>query len=241
MRLHGTRIAWAVEPALRDPIAELLRELPAAEPEEPAELRIIVRSAIGGRGAWPENARELFFHGQIRGFGAGGDLWLHDGASSVRIGPGAFEMEAFLAAEDAPESTDAVLAVMLFIALVIALRHRELFHLHAGVVLDPAGRPILIAGDGGSGKTTSTLALADAGFAPLADDCVLLARVDGEPRLLAFPKAFHLSATTIAAFPRLAALVGATNSVGKRTLDARLAFAVPSEQQTRPPSMLLFP
>jgi hypothetical protein len=47
---------------------------------------------------------------------------------------------------------------------------------HAGAVVDPAGRAWLLAGDTHAGKTTTTVSLVDAGWSFLADDQVVLRR-----------------------------------------------------------------
>ena len=64
---------------------------------------------------------------------------------------------------------------------------------HAGAVVDPAGRAWLLAGDTHAGKTTTTVSLVDAGWSFLADDQVVLRR-DGDGALVAegWPRHAHL-------------------------------------------------
>ncbi|MBN8611256.1 MAG: hypothetical protein J0L92_11755 [Deltaproteobacteria bacterium] len=88
---------------------------------------------------------------------------------------------------------------MLFMALALAMREHDRFHAHAGLVRVGEGAWLLV-GASGTGKTTTTLALAATGLEPLADDAVFL--TDGA-RVAPLGRAFHLSSRTRAAFPDL--------------------------------------
>ena len=94
--------------------------------------------------------------------------------------------------------------VFLLIAVVVALRWRALFHVHAGALVSPGGSGILVAGGAGAGKSTLTLALLEAGCDYLGDDAVFLrARVD--PAVLALPRAFSWQPTQSLASARASA------------------------------------
>ncbi|MFT3914555.1 MAG: hypothetical protein QM704_10690 [Anaeromyxobacteraceae bacterium] len=118
--------------------------------------------------------------------------------------------------------------VLFQIALTLLLRRARLFHLHAAAVVRPDGAAILIAGSSGAGKTTTALALLEAGVEYLGDDAIFL-HPSADPgqiaHAVAFPRAFHLGPATLSAFPRLLPLAGpAPARTDKRPVDPRVAF-----------------
>jgi hypothetical protein len=94
---------------------------------------------------------------------------------------------------EAMESPHILVNTYLMFALLLLLRARPVYHLHAAAVLSPAEELWLICGPQRAGKTTLTTALGIAGWRPISDDTLLI-DFDGEcPRLWALKKAFHLS------------------------------------------------
>lgn len=72
---------------------------------------------------------------------------------------------------------------------------------HAGCVLAPSGRALLLPAHSGLGKTTLVTALAQAGFGYLSDEAAVLDPVSG--RIHPFPKALTLKSGSFPLFPDL--------------------------------------
>jgi hypothetical protein len=77
-------------------------------------------------------------------------------------------------------------------ALLLLLRWRGRYHLHAAAAVSPRDELWLICGSQRSGKTTLTTALGIAGWRPISDDSLLVSVDEAEPRLVALKKYFHL-------------------------------------------------
>lgn len=242
-RLHGVTLAWSGEGLARDPLADLLAMLEpasAAAGEGEGALQIALRPAGAGAASDPlqEGWEPSFFHGIVQAYRGAGGFLLWDRASRARVPPGGGAVEAEIAAPDR-EIEPGSAAAMLQIALALALRGRGLYHLHAAALIQPSGTGVLVVGGSGAGKTTTTLALLEAGAAYLGDDALFL---EAPRRLVAFPRAFHLGAATLAAFPRLAALAGPEGRRGgKRPLDPRRAYPGRHRPELAGVSVALFP
>jgi hypothetical protein len=87
--------------------------------------------------------------------------------------------------------------------LLLLLRSRAIYHLHAAAVLSPRDELWLLCGGQRAGKTTLSTALALAGWRPLSDDSMLLHFDGAAPRLTALKKSFHLSTDLIERWPEL--------------------------------------
>ena len=74
-----------------------------------------------------------------------------------------------------------------FQTLEILLHTRRLYPIHASVVA-LGRRAVLFPAESGAGKTTLALTLVQAGYRYLGDDKPLIARRQGQPRVLAFPE-----------------------------------------------------
>ncbi len=92
--------------------------------------------------------------------------------------------------------------------LIPAMKHlllrRGKLLLHAGCVATEDGRGLLFAGLSGAGKTTTCIALAQAGFRYVSDDLVVLSLADGRPVVEGIREHMNLTARTIGFFPGLA-------------------------------------
>lgn len=87
--------------------------------------------------------------------------------------------------------------------LLLLLRDRGHYHLHAAGVISPRGRLWLISGSQRSGKTTLTTALGLAGWQPISDDSLLMSMVGGSLRIEALRKYFHLGNGLLDRWPSL--------------------------------------
>jgi hypothetical protein len=228
--LHGTTVAWSVEGLATDPMAEMLALVPPAErPKGRSAPDFILRAATPAAAADPgaEGWEPSFFHGIVQAYRGADGFLLWDRASRVALRPGA-PVEAWIAPPER-EIVCGSAGAMLQIALTLALRSRGLYHLHAAALRHPSGAAVLVVGGSGAGKTTTTLALLEAGADYLGDDALFLeAPGPGEAaRILAFPREFHLGPATLAAFPRLEAYAGPPSPAArgdKRPVDPRRAY-----------------
>jgi hypothetical protein len=225
--LFGTSLAWSCEGIAEDPLLALLELLEPEAAEGPGRVRFALRPAGAAEAADPRDEGWVpsFFHGVVQAYRGASGFLLHDRASRVWIPDGEGLVEAALVAPDRepfPGSTEATLQI----ALALALRRERLFHLHAAGLILPSGAATIVIGASGAGKTTTTLALLEAGGDYLADDALFLREEPARGvEVLGFPRPFHLGAATLAAFPRLAPLAGsAPAGTDKRPLDARVAY-----------------
>ena len=237
-RFHGMTLAVEGDPRAVAAAAELLGALPPdASPGVP-DLRIVFRSSPPfPRPAGPRR----FYHGILDCHADGDDLVLWDGHSIARVVAGGALIEVHVADESMRDGY-LFAHVFLLISLVTALRWRGLFHLHAGALVAPDGRGILVAGSAGAGKSSLTLALLEAGSYYLGDDAVFLSARGGDVAALALPRPFHVAPRTAEAFPRVGALLSDLLPTGeKRRLDPRLAWPGRERVSMSQPSLLLLP
>jgi len=115
-------------------------------------------------------------------------------------------------------------AVALVVARSILERRRGRFHVHAGLVVDEVDKPgtaTLIAGPGGAGKTTTTLALMAAGARLAGDDVAFIQVVQDEVQVVALRRPLHVGAATAAMFVGVlpAPRPNETSLMGKRVVD----------------------
>ena len=103
------------------------------------------------------------------------------------------------------------------IPLVEAVKRHGLFSLHASAAAI-GDRVLVCAGTSGAGKSTLAVALAQAGWAFLADDMVFLAERDDGLRVFGFPDEVDLSARSLGWFPALAPVAAAGDGWPKHRL-----------------------
>lgn len=103
-----------------------------------------------------------------------------------------------------PETLHPNLIEYLFhLASTELFRHQGLYTIHAAA-LEKDGRGILISGNSGRGKTTSSLSLLRSGYRYLSDDHPLIQDVGTHVDVLPFPSKINVTQATIEFFPELA-------------------------------------
>ncbi len=118
-------------------------------------------------------------------------LWLYAGATTFEIHPSSGRATGYL--DEAALAMPPILTnTYSLFALLLLLRWRGVYHLHAAAAQLPDGRSCWIAGAQRSGKTTLVTALGLAGWKPLADDSLLLTWRDEQVVWQPMRKAFHL-------------------------------------------------
>jgi hypothetical protein len=232
--VHGVPVAWSTVELPEDPLAML-----GFFPPSDAAPRVSIELARAAPGEVPPpRGSPWFFHGVLSVTRDGDSVRMDDGASWAVVQRDA--ISARLVLEHGRLGPFAV--GLIGAAVLLALRDVALFDLHAAALVDGRGRGILVAGDSGAGKTTTTLALLEAGAAHVGDDRVLLRRGQSSPDVLAWPREFHVSPRTLSFFPRLGALAGAPYGSGeKQVLDPERAY--PGKRRLALPSVnaLVFP
>ena len=90
-------------------------------------------------------------------------------------------------------------------ALLLLLRARGRYHLHAAAIVSPRDELWLVCGAQRAGKTTLATALGLSGWRPISDDSLLVGYdEDGAPRLGALKKSFHVGDELMERWPGLA-------------------------------------
>ena len=108
----------------------------------------------------------------------------------------------------------------LVVGVMAGLRDRGLYAVHAGAVAR-AGRALIVAGPGGTGKTTMTLALAARGFEILSDELAVLDPVAGA--ILPYRRNVHVRPGTPELVDGLASLADRP----REQLGGGIAWAIP--------------
>jgi hypothetical protein len=162
---------------------------------------------------------ELYRQGVLRVWRARSGYVVHvGGAALAELNERAEVVDAVIAS---PDDMRGYVDLVGILARSLHGRLRGRFHIHAGVVVDARGHATLIAGDGGAGKTTTTLALLQTGAMLAGDDVGFLMSRDDDIVVEALPRALHVGATTLAMFPNLAAQLRETTTTagGKQIAD----------------------
>ncbi|MEO6725807.1 MAG: hypothetical protein ABIP14_10985 [Blastocatellia bacterium] len=88
-------------------------------------------------------------------------------------------------------------------ALLMLLRKRRLYHLHAAAIVSPYGKLWLICGAQRAGKTTLATALGLAGWQPVSDDSLLVGGDEQSAWLTPLKKYFHMGDELLRRWPQL--------------------------------------
>jgi hypothetical protein len=134
--------------------------------------------------------------------GAGERFYFDLGVAAFRVEPQASRATG-LVSPPALDHPHILANTYTLFALLLLLRTRGLYHLHAAALVSPDDRLWLICGAPRSGKTTLTAALGIAGWRPVSDDSLLITSAAGSARLVALKKYFHLGDELLERWPEL--------------------------------------
>jgi hypothetical protein len=124
-------------------------------------------------------------------------------------------------------------------ALVVALRQMGVFNLHAAAVCHD-GRALVVVGDSGAGKSTTTTALTSAGCDYLGDDGVWIRERAADVELLAHSPSFRLTDHALSSFASLKQHVSRLHTDEKWQVDTTSAFPGRYLSDWLGPTTLLF-
>mgnify|MGYP002780474657 FL=1 len=165
-------------------------------------------------------------------------FFLRCGDSSLRVDLGANTAHCYLA-EDFEEQSVYEKREFFLLALMMLVRPHGLYGLHGnGLLKDDLD--VLIVGQSGSGKTTTTLNLIRSGWQYLSDDALLLREAKNTVEALAFRKGFSCTPETLQYFGELPSTFEFGDPEGKRVLDMDETFGGGFTRACTP-NVLLFP
>lgn len=152
-------------------------------------------------------------------------LWRHNNAAGERfffdLGSAVFEVDPAAGmirgwiTPDALAYPHILANTYTLFPLLLLLRSRGVYHLHAAAVISPDDKLWLICGPQRAGKTTLTTALGLAGWKPISDDSLLIG-FDGEKACLtALKKYFHVGDELFERWPALGGITRRDNYLGR--------------------------
>lgn len=121
--------------------------------------------------------------------------------SIICLNPNTRDARGFLKKEILNDST--ILASLMGRSLTEALKYDGFYFLHSAALFGN-GIGLLISGDGGCGKTTTSLGLVRAGFRYVSDDSVFFEELNGEIVIFPLYTSFHIDQDLIERFPEVA-------------------------------------
>lgn len=149
----------------------------------------------------PAAAEAVGEHGGLQAWQHERNFYLSDGRSTARMMPAGGQAQIFV--HPSLWTAPYVLRKDLIIfTLLILLRHRGGFGLHAAA-LEKGGCAVLIVADCGSGKSTLSLSLLRAGWNLISDDSVLLRREGETVEALALRRDFCVNPDAGSHFPEI--------------------------------------
>lgn len=166
---------------------------------------------VGAPGNVPDGA-EILYHGPLHDEGncvfarTADSYWLvFPGTASLRIRPGARTAEIVATADGLRHTHGSMIALAL--EFVLDADGQQVVHC-AGLSFPGSDRVLLLCAPSGTGKTTTALALARAGFALAADDAMVLRKPGDEIRAWGLPRAVKIHQHTVEMLPWLNAVTG---------------------------------
>lgn len=172
---------------------KMRRELPPREKLIPPNAELF--SQTGVIGLWREKIED-------QSCGSGGRFYFDLNVAAFCVEP-CLNRATGLISPQALEYPHILANTYALFALLLLLRRRNLYHLHAAAVVSPQDELWLICGSQRSGKTTLTTALGIAGWRPVSDDSLLIGFDGDAPRLSALKKYFHIGDELLARWREL--------------------------------------
>ena len=143
-------------------------------------------------------------------------MWLEGGSESAipkhyyfHVGVAAFRVEiesgkaVGLVTPEAMKFPHILANTYTLFALLLMLRSRRLYHLHAAAIVSPSDELWLVCGAQRAGKTTLTTALGLAGWRPVSDDSLLVGSDETSAWLTPLKKYFHVGDELFNRWPKL--------------------------------------
>lgn len=140
-----------------------------------------------------------------RGEGEKGRFFFHLGVAAFRVDAESGQAIG-LVTPQALEYPHILANTYALFALLLLLRSRSAYHLHAAAIISPDEKLWLICGAQRAGKTTLTTALGLAGWRPVSDDSLLVGRDETSAWLTPLRKYFHVGDELLRQWPALAAI-----------------------------------
>lgn len=218
--LAGLVVEASAPAALAPAVLPLFEACVAAPAEAPPDLTLTARAI--SEPIEPPSARSLFYASEWHAHSTPEGWALFDGASRIGVASDGRTVDIALHPSSL-DDLDAVRVVGVMAAVLLAMRRHGLFHLHGGCVRRADGVTVLVAGDSGHGKSTTTLAMLEPGACIVGDDTLLLRATDAGVEVHGFPRWFHVTETTWRAFGWLeeAVVENRRTVLGKRCIDPR--------------------
>jgi len=193
----------------------------------------------------PLHARRLMHYGRLRSYFLDGRHYFTDYFSNLTIEPDGRLIRGNLSQVTEKDYGLHFFVDLLFhLSLFEALRHHGLYYLHAAAVEGEDGTGYLMIGNAGSGKTSLTLSLIQAGFKHLSDDTVFLQICPQGVEVLGFIRDFHVARDLIQdsrCFSHLDSLPDYTPYRAKKRLRADEWFPEARRERLLNPEVLIFP
>lgn len=136
---------------------------------------------------------------------AGERFYFHLGVAAFRVEIGSGTATGLITPQ-AMEYPHILANTYALFALLLLLRSRSLYHLHAAAIVSPRDELWLICGAQRAGKTTLTTALGLAGWRPVSDDSLLVGRDGNSAWLMPLKKYFHLGDELLTHWPQLSGI-----------------------------------